>query len=68
MRGKTLVLPAFISTPLFLATLVAKDMAQEMAFSLPGLLLLFEVVGLTKASLFLKMDCCQTLRAATTFP
>ena len=42
---------------LFLAVLVAKDMAQVMALSLPGLIAALEVVGLMKGLLFLKIDC-----------
>ena len=57
MSGETLVLPAFTSTPLIFAALVAEDMTQELALSLPGLVLLFEMVGLTKGPLFLKIDC-----------
>ena len=43
---------------LFLATLLAKDMAHVVALSLPGLgVAAFEEVGLMKDPLFLKVDC-----------
>ena len=42
---------------LFLAVLLAEDMAQEMALSLPGLVAALEEVGLTKGPLFLRIDC-----------
>ena len=48
-----LLLPLLL---LFFAGLVAEDIEQERALSLPNLLLLFEVMGLTKGPLFLKMD------------
>ena len=41
---------------LFLATLLAKDMAQVVALSLLGLVAALEVVGLTKGPLFLRID------------
>ena len=43
---------------LFLAALVAEDMAQVVALSLPGLgVAALEEVGLMKGPLFLKIDC-----------
>ena len=43
---------------LFLAVLVAEDMAQVVALSLPGLgVAALEEVGLIKGLLFLKIDC-----------
>ena len=42
---------------LFLAMLLAKDMVQVVALSLPGLVAALEVVGLMKGPLFLKIDC-----------
>ena len=41
----------------FLAVLAAKDQAQVVALSLPGLVAALEVVGFTKGPLFLKIDC-----------
>ena len=43
---------------LFLAMLLAKDMAQVVALSLPGLdMAAIEEVGLMNGPLFLKIDC-----------
>ena len=50
----------FIPLPLlllFLVVLLAEDMAQEMALSLPGLVATLEEMGLTKGPLFLRIDC-----------
>ena len=49
MGRKTLDLPPYPSTPSLLAALLAEDMAQVVALSLPGLVVLAnEEVGLTK--------------------
>ena len=43
---------------LFVATLLAKDLAQEMTLSSSGLdIAAFEEVGLMKGPLFLRIDC-----------
>ena len=43
---------------LFLAALLAEDMAQVVALSLPGVVAVaFEEVGLMKCPLFLRIDC-----------